>query len=369
MSAIKKRGRWHFRKRVRGHGRIFVSPGDYGLSNTKIGAEEAGRRRIAELLDGRAKPPSMISIAPTLAGFQSVFLEHSDTKNEYSSVKAKRQILRDHLVPEFGPLPLDRITFARIEDFKNTLVRSVDDGGKALSNKTGNNILTVLRRLLVLAAKRGVLAALPEIEWFPTTPGDFDFLSFVESEDLIEAGSREWRTMIMVGIKCGLRQGELLGLRWEDVDTKTGVIVVRQSIVRGRVKGTKSRRFRTIPLGNDVRADLVRHRHLRGPYVFCDDAGNHLTNGECKHPLYAACDGARIRRIGWHVLRHTFGSQLAMQGAAPSAIQKLMGHATLRMTERYMHLSPNVTLDAVRLLDRGAHPVPKKSRKAVTGRE
>jgi integrase len=364
MSAIKKRGRWYFRKRVRGHKRIFVSPSDYGLSNTKVGAEEAGRRRVAELL-GEAKPPPSRFDAPTLADFQSVFIEHSESKNEYSSVKAKRQILRDHLVPAFGPMPLNAITFARIEDFKNRLTAGED----GLSGKTGNNILTVLRRLLVLANKRGLLASVPEIEWFPTTPGKFDFLTFEEADDLIEAASGEWRTMIMVGIRCGLRQGELLGLKWEHVDLKLSRIVVRQSIVRGRTKGTKSRRIRVVDLGRDVVAELVKHRHLRGPYVFCDADGNHLTNGECKWPLYDACTGARLRRIGWHVLRHTFCSQLAMRGATPQAIQKLAGHATLSMTERYMHLSPNVTADAVRLLDGGAQKVPTRRRKAGTGRE
>lgn len=360
MSTFKKNGRWYFRKRLRKHGRIFIAPSEYGLSNTKVGAEEAGRRRIAEVT---GVTPGLMSDAPALSEFAAVFLEHSDAKNEYSTTKAKRQILRDHLIPAFGGVPLNRITFARIEDFKNRLTKEKD-----LSGKTGNNILTVLRRLLTLANKRALITGVPEFEWFPTTPGKFDFLTFEESDDLIEAAAGEWRTMIMVGIRCGLRQGELIGLRWEDVDLKLNRIVVRTSIVRGRIKGTKSRRIRVVDLGIDVAADLARHRHLRGPYVFCDMDGNHLTNGECKWPLYAACEGARLRRIGWHVLRHTFCSQLAMRGASPQAIQKLAGHATLSMTERYMHLSPNVTADAVRLLDGGAQKLPTSGRKRGTGR-
>lgn len=367
MTAIRKNGRWYFRKRVRGHGRIFVTPSDYGLANTKVSADEAGRRRIAELL-GEAKPLRK-STAPTLTEFEPIYLEHSETKNEFSTVKAKRQILRDHIKPAFGHLRLDEITFARIEDFKSELGVGDEDDEDAISGKTGNNILTVLRRLLVLAYKRGVLAHVPQFEWFLTTPGAFDFLSFVESEDLLEASDSQWHCMIAVGIKCGLRQGELLGLRWEDVDLKNGRITVRRSIVRGRIKGTKSRRVREVPLGNDVSLALARHRHLRGPYVFCDDAGNHLTNGECKWPLYRACEGARLRRIGWHVLRHTFCSQLAMAGVAPTTIQQLAGHAALRMTERYMHLSPHVARDAVKLLDRGAQKVPTRTRKVGTGRE
>jgi len=365
MSAIKKRGRWYFRKRVKGHGRLFVSPGDYGLSNTKIGAEEAGRRRIAELLDGRKPPAVAPSACPTLTAFEPVFLEHSESKNEYSSVKAKRQILRDHLVPAFGTWPLDRITFAAIEDFKAKLVR----GDNAVGGKTGNNILTVLRRLLVLAHKRGKLPHVPEFEWFLVAPSKFDFLTFAEADDLVEATAPEWRVMVLVAVRCGLRQGELLGLKWEHVDLKLNRIMVQQSIVRGRTKGTKSRRYRTVDLGNDVALELAKHRHLRGPYVFCDADGAPLTNGVCKWPLYAACTGAQLRRIGWHVLRHTFCSHLAMLGVAPQVIQKLAGHATLRMTERYMHLSPNVTQDAVKLLDRGARLVPTRTRKNGTRRD
>jgi integrase len=363
MSAIKKRGRWYFRKRVRGLGRIFIAPSAFDLPNTKAGAEEAGRRQIAKLRGETASPPRTSS--PTLGAFQAVFLEHSEAKNEYSTVKAKRQILRDHLVPAFGHLSLDQITFARIEDFKNQLVIA----DEALTPKTANNILTVLRRLLVLASKRGAILGVPEIEWFATTPGKFDFLTFQEANDLIEAAAPEWRCMIAVGLKCGLRQGELLGLRWEDVDLKHGRINVRRSIVRGRIKGTKSRRVREVPLADSVRAELAKHRHLRGPWVFSDEGGEHLTNGACKWPLYAACDGAGLRRIGWHVLRHTFCSHLAMNGVAPSAIQQLAGHATLRMTERYMHLSPHVARDAVATLDFGAQKVPKRTSKGGTRRD
>ena len=76
-----------------------------------------------------------------------------------------------------------------------------------------------------------------------------------------------------------------------------------------------------------------------------------LTENECKHPLWRTCRRAGLRIIGWHSLRHTFASHLVMRGAPLKAVQELLGHADIRMTMRYSHLSPSVRRDAVALLD------------------
>lgn len=112
----------------------------------------------------------------------------------------------------------------------------------------------------------------------------------------------------------------------------------------------KNGKTREIPLGDDVLASLKRHRHLRGEVVFCKADGSMFTKGESKHPLWRACKRAGLRRIGWHVLRHTY-SHLVMRKAPIKAVQELLGHSTITMTERYAHLSPDVRKDAVRLLD------------------
>lgn len=100
---------------------------------------------------------------------------------------------------------------------------------------------------------------------------------------------------------------------------------------------------------------LKAHRHLRGPYVFCEENGGRLTPGKMGAPLRRALRAAGITRevgrIGWHDLRHTYGSHLAMKGVPLRVIQELMGHATIGMTERYAHLSPDINHEAVKVLD------------------
>ena len=81
-------------------------------------------------------------------------------------------------------------------------------------------------------------------------------------------------------------------------------------------------------------------------------AGRAFNENECKWPIWRAYKKAGLRRISWHVLRHTFASHLVMNGVPLKAVQELMGHATIEMTLRYSHLSPEVRRNAVQLLDR-----------------
>lgn len=366
--------RWYYRKWIRtpdgAKVRVFGVPSEFGLPNTKTGAQEAERRKVNAILGGQ---PIRVEVAPkvkTVDNFKSTFLEHSRAKNASSTVDSKEQILDDHIIPAIGHLPLDKVTFAVIEDLKHALLdtRANADGTKrkGLKAKTVNNVLTVLRRMLALAAKRGLIAGVPEIEWLKTERPEFDFLDFGEAPRLIAAGDQEWGTMIIVALRAGLRQSELLALRWDDVDLVAGRLTVRRAYVRGKFKAPKNGKPREIALGDDVIAALKRHRHLRGELVFCDMGGAVLSKGECKHPLWRACKRAGLRRIGWHVLRHTFASHLVMKGATIKAVQELMGHATIQMTMRYAHLSPHIARDAVRLLDDGAQPVPNPSGLAHT---
>jgi integrase len=128
---------------------------------------------------------------------------------------------------------------------------------------------------------------------------------------------------------------------------------VRRNVWRGHTGTPKSGRNREIPLSDDALKALKAQRHLRGDLVFCAERGRGLAENECKHPIWRACKRAGLRRISWHVLRHTFASHLVMRGVPLKAVQELMGHATIEMTMRYAHLSPDVRRNAVQLLDHG----------------
>ncbi len=114
-----------------------------------------------------------------------------------------------------------------------------------------------------------------------------------------------------------------------------------------------------------LRVALKDLRHLKGDAVFCDDKGERYTRGEMDWRLKKVCRKAQLRWIGWHPLRHTFCSHLAMRGAPPRVIQELAGHSSLSITQRYMHLTPGATLDAIRMLESAAPWHPRGTKREV----
>jgi integrase len=357
---------------------------------TRRGAEQYERELRNALLNGtfgKEKDEARV----TLAEFAARFLTYSENNNKHSSVVSKRQILKDHVLPFFGEVALESIDPAKIEDFK-ALMRKKKSAARArkeaptkaallkrgevepkpLSLKTINNALCALSKLLNLAEEQKVIRQAPRVKLFGKLPkSKFDFLTFEEVERLIDAAEPEWRTLILVALKTGLRQGELIGLQWADLDLSRGMVTVRRSVWRGVTDVPKGGRERTVELPVSAVDALKAHRHLRGRFVFCQDDGEPLTAGKLECPLRRAIKRADIGReegrISWHDLRHTYGSHLAMKGVPLKVIQELMGHGTIDMTMRYAHLSPDTRRDAVAVLDAPLAPARNTDATRVEG--
>ncbi len=205
--------------------------------------------------------------------------------------------------------------------------------------------------MLSCAHEWEIIKGVPKFRWLKVPAPDFDFFTTVESEQLLAAATGRDRVMIMTGLKAGLRRGELMALRWCDVELTANKLHVRRNVWHGIVGTPKGGGPRTLPLSPQLRQELAHHRHLRGELVFCNDDGSMLTDGEMNPGVGAACKRAGLRHASWHVLRHSFASQLVMKGVPLKVVQELLGHATIEMTMRYAHLAPETKVDAVALLD------------------
>ena len=314
--------------------------------NNKRAAERYERQILEWLIQGLTVDGKVnLKEVPTYVTFSKEWFDtFVTTNNKPSSRQSKRVILSRHLVPFFGPMRLDEIGVREIERFKAQVVTG-------RSPKTVNNILSVLRRSLTSAVEWGLIDVCPPFKWMKAPKPDFDFFVREESDRLIAAASGQRKAMICTGVQAGLRRGELLALRWDDVDLVAGTLRVRRSYWRGHFTAPKNHRSREVPLTDTLRHLLTGQRHLRGELVFCRDDGSPLSLDQVKRWVPYACQRAGLRRVTWHVLRHSFASQLAMAGVPLRIIQELMGHQTIDMTLRYAHLCPTTLASAVSVLD------------------
>lgn len=344
MSARKIRGHWyvdfrHEYQRVRKRSPENSRTGALAYEATLRGRLARGQPMILAPLRRPAAKPRFEAFAWR---WYAVYVE---TNNKPSEQRSKRIILRRHLIPWFGRLPLDGITPLNVEEFK---AAKVNDG---LAPKSINNQLAVLAKCLRTAEEWGEIERVPKLRQLKVPPQKFDFLSHEEAERLIDtARDLQWRAMVTVALRTGLRLGELLALDSSDVDLSAAILTVRRSAYRNQLLSTKSNRIRHIPLTEDtcrVLRPILRSHTL----IFARRGPGPLNHKTPRAVLRALCQEAGIRRIGWHVLRHTFASQLVMVGINIKAVQELLGHSDIRTTMRYAHLAPTVLRDAVHALE------------------
>lgn len=342
MSARKIRGHWyvdlrHENRRIRKRSPDNSRAGALAYEATLRGRLARGQPMVPVL----AKPVSRPRFETFAWRWYTVYVQ---TNNKPSEQKAKRLILRNHLIPAFGRLALDAITTLEVEQFKATKLNA------GLSPKSINNFLAVLGKCLRTAEEWGDIDRAPKLKLLRVPPQCFGFLSPDEANRLIRATcDQPWRAMITVALRTGLRVGELVALDWSDVSLETETLTVRRSAFKRQIVSTKSNRIRHIPLTREAQHVLRAIEQPSGP-VF-HQGGKPLDDQIARRFLTKLRKQMGFRPLGWHVLRHTFASHLVTAGVSIKAVQELLGHSDVRTTMRYAHLAPSALRDAVRVLE------------------
>jgi integrase len=264
--------------------------------------------------------------------------------------------MRVHLLPFFGRRALEQIAPDEVEAF----IAAKRQEGKAV--KSILNYVGLLNTLFAHGMKRG---------WCTSNPvrsidkprdrrdPEIRFLNQEEFEALLDAtpddllGSVE-RVLYLAAAMTGMRRGELLALRWGDVDWDAGLIRVRRTYTRGHFGAPKTRRSsRAVPLADRLKNQLRRH-HERSAYqseldlVFCHPrSGRVLDPSRLRRRFQDAARRAELRPVRFHDLRHTFGTRMAAAGAPLRAIQEWLGHSDYRTTSIYADYAPDATQAAV----------------------
>lgn len=253
---------------------------------------------------------------------------------KHSSMETYQSILKVHLLPAFGRHKLSEITSLRFEQLKAEKRRA------GLSPKRINNIITVLNGCLQTAVEWGELRERPTCKQLKVQAPPIKSLTDQEVERLLEQRSHDgWSLLLLLALRTGMRIGELLALRWEDMNFTAGTIAVSRSFTNGKIAETKNYQTRYIPMTREVVRRLQRQIGNRG-FVFCEDSSPERPwpYNRALRQLRSRCRRSGVRVVGWHILRHTFASQLVTKGVPIYSVMKLLGHSSIKMTERYAHL-------------------------------
>lgn len=270
-----------------------------------------------------------------------------------------------HIVPALGAVTICALSAKRIRDWHHGLaatarrirtskdkpqkLRKMDAGADSLRKRhaTANRVLTILKAALNHAWREGKVAS--DTAWRTVKPfHDVDapvvrYLSADECKRLTNATDVDFRPMVRAALLTGCRYGELAAMQVSDFNPEAGTVAVRAS---------KSGKARHVVLTDEGRRffDGATAGKQAGALIFAREDGTAWGKSHQQRPLVAACKQATIApAISFHVLRHTHGSLLAMQGVPLAVIAKQLGHADTRMTERhYAHLAPSYVAETIR---------------------
>ena len=275
------------------------------------------------------------------------FEDYVVPNNKYSEQRTKKCLLNASLIPFFGKMQIAQITAHSTERYKAYAAK------EGVTNKTIKNRLTVLNKCLMTAHEWGDMETPPpKIKWPKCAPSRTDYLSSEECELLMSHADGVIYEMIFTALRTGMRQGELKGLQWSSIDWQNQSFVVRHSRCdyAKTLVPPKSNRERHIPLDVDVYEMLHKRKKSTG-YVFIDTDKEPFDDKRLNRRLTTLCKKAGLRKITWHILRHTFASHLAMKGVPMTTVQQLMGHSNITTTMRYAHVAPSTLRTAIDMLN------------------
>jgi len=289
----------------------------------------------------------------------SHYLSHLEEvmQRKPTTIQDYRIVLDRHLGPYFGPRDISKLA---PDDIAAYIVAKRRAG---LAIKTITNHLNFAHGVFAFATRRGWVVGNPVAmtDRPPSPPADPDihFLDREELEALLRATEDDllgptdhslWLTAAMTG----LRQGELAGLRWCDVDWTARLVRVRRSYSRGQWTTPKSRRSsRAVPMADRVAAELERHfQDSAYPHdddlVFCHPhTGRPYDASKSRVRFKAALSRAGVRELRFHDLRHTYGTLMAAAATPLRTLQGWMGHRDYKTTEIYADFAPDPTQGAV----------------------
>jgi excisionase family DNA binding protein len=247
-------------------------------------------------------------------------------KSNKRSWKCDSYRLEASMKPFFGDYELKEITPLIIERYRAVRL------GKSISRSSVNREITIMKRMFNLAIDWNLAEANPfvKVKLFSEKDAQKErILEYDEEERLFKESPEYLKPILRVALNTGMRRGEILNLRWKQVDMERRMISVQQ---------TKSGKNRLIPMNDVLFGEFSRLKTLlsRSEVVFANPRTG-LPYTQVRKSFKGACKMAGISNLRFHDLRHTFATRLIRAGVDIITVKELLGHFSIRMTQRYTH--------------------------------
>ena len=336
-----------------------------GALRSKSEAQRAADACLRKINDGTRQPQATINLTDF---WENYFEPEILPTLKYSTQKLYRILAAKHLLPMLGNHKLCDLSRMHIQTFIGQKQR------EKYAPQTLAHFRNLLSKLFSTAMNWGWMEfnpaqniGLPPMERTRSAR----VLSLEEINKLAGVLAEPVRTIFLLGVLTGLRVGEILALKVQDVDTTHALVCVRRDVYCGRVGIPKTPGSeRQIPLASPlipVVSQWLCIRPARSDWLFPSTAGTPLRDRNLlRRHIWPACAHLRIPRFSWHSLRHTFSTFNGNAGVAVPILQSLLGHASPETTMVYTHPLEDVKRQAVEDLARLLFPNVPSERKLVT---
>ena len=309
----------------------------------------AEKARVEKTVTLGYAPPS----AETFAAVSKRFLKHQKARLTQRAYTREDGILETHLKPFFGTVKLSDVRRVDVQKYITHRSGEVSPGSVVKE-------LNVLKHLLALAVEWELIPANPAHGVKPprVPAGRVRYLQPKELRAVLEACPEWLRPIAGLAVATGMRRGEILGLRWLDIDFNGGRIMLPQ---------TKNGDGRIVYLNTLAQQALAIVRQGKAKPTDLVFDGEPMSPENVSLAFLRACRSVNVSDFRFHDLRHTAASWMRMKGADIHTVALILGHKDLRMAARYQHLSPAFLSDAVKLLDCAYAESPEKRETAESG--
>ena len=291
---------------------------------------------------------------PTVADYLREWLTvYADVHCKLSTASGYRIVLERHVIPALGTKRLHDVSRA---DIKRLIAHWLTEGKK---KRTIHNILTPLKEAYQHAIDDGLVAVNPvlhmgrALQSRESADAHIDPLTADEVRTVLQQAKHTaplLYPLFLCAVRTGMRQGELLGLQWGDLDFHGQFIEVRRAIVRRQITTTKTHKIRRVDMSPQLAQVLQALKETRelnaamtgstvADWVFLGPTHQRMSNELVRKAFRACLTAAGLRQVRFHDLRHTFASLLIQQGANVKYIQQQLGHGSISITlDIYSHL-------------------------------